>query len=96
METVTKAVSGLGVGAIVGYTTVTVGLCVIGLSAAGPVAGGLFAAKMGAGIAAGSTMAGLQSAAMTGGAYIYGSAVGGVVGSMIPFFSSLTKASSPP
>ena len=36
-----------------------------GLSTAGPVAGGWFAANMGAGVAAGSWMSLLQTAAMT-------------------------------
>lgn len=39
-------------------------LGVVGLTAAGPVAGGLFAASQGAGIAAGSWMAAAQSIAM--------------------------------
>ena len=38
----------------------------LGLSAAGPTAGGLFAAKMGAGVKAGSVMAVTQSVAMGG------------------------------
>jgi hypothetical protein len=83
-----RTAAGLGVGVIVGYAAVTAGFCAIGLSAAGPVAGGLFAAKMGAGLSAGSTMAVLQSAAMSGGVYTYGCIIGGTIGSAIPHFFS--------
>ncbi len=71
---------GTTVGAAVGYGAVVVGFTLIGLSPVGPVAGGWFAANMGAGLAAGSWMATLQSAAMTSAAYYAGGTVGGVIG----------------
>ena len=46
------------IGATLGYYSVPATLYAVGLSAAGPVAGGLFAASQGAGVAAGSVMAG--------------------------------------
>ena len=52
-------------------------LWTVGLTVAGPVAGGLFAANMGAGLTAGGAMATLQSLAMTSFSYIAGAAVGG-------------------
>ena len=45
------------IGATIGYFSVPATLAAVGLSAAGPVAGGLFAASQGAGVAAGSVMA---------------------------------------
>ena len=45
------------IGAAIGYFSVPATLTAVGLSAAGPVAGGLFAAAQGAGVAAGSVMA---------------------------------------
>eukprot|EP01040_Poterioochromonas_malhamensis_P009179 gene9179-9960_t len=71
---------GTAVGAAIGYGAVVVGFTLIGLSPVGPVAGGWFAANMGAGLAAGSWMATLQSAAMTSTAYYAGGTVGGVLG----------------
>jgi hypothetical protein len=67
-------------GGIVGATLVTTAFVAIGLSPIGPIAGGLFAANMGASVAAGSFMALLQSAAMTGTAYGTGAAVGAAAG----------------
>lgn len=69
-------------GAIVGYGAVTLGFLAVGLSPAGPIAGGWFAANMGAGLVAGSWMATLQSAAMTATAYHAGGAVGAVGGAI--------------
>ena len=40
-----------------GYASVGAGFALVGLTPAGPVAGGLFAAAQGAGVAAGSWMA---------------------------------------
>eukprot|EP01040_Poterioochromonas_malhamensis_P017040 gene17040-19494_t len=68
---------GTTVGATVGCGAVAVGLKLTGLSLMGPVAGGWFAANMGAGLAAGSGMATLQSTAMTSAAYCAGGIVGG-------------------
>eukprot|EP00039_Didymoeca_costata_P030546 m.30135 g.30135 ORF g.30135 m.30135 type:complete len:174 (+) comp8174_c0_seq1:558-1079(+) len=51
-------------GAAVGAATPSLFFTMIGLGAAGPVAGGLFAANMGAAVAAGGVMAGLQAAGM--------------------------------
>jgi hypothetical protein len=72
----TNAAIGLAVG-----TVLTVGvLLAIGLTPIGPIAGGLFAGAMGAGIASGSLMAGLQSAVMTGVAYGTGAGIGAATG----------------
>jgi hypothetical protein len=71
---------GTAVGSKVGMLVVSGGFILIGLSPLGPVAGGLFAAIMGAGIAAGSAMATLQALAMTTAAYTTGAAVGGAAG----------------
>ena len=55
------------VGVIVGvYVCIATCLCCVGLSATGPVAGGVFARFQGAGVEAGSLMAGAQSCAMGG------------------------------
>eukprot|EP01031_Cornospumella_fuschlensis_P033497 gene33497-40528_t len=51
-----------------------------GLSYAGPVAGGWFAANMGSGLVAGSSMSVLQSCAMTAGTYTTAAGIGGGVG----------------
>jgi hypothetical protein len=72
-----------GVGAIIGTGAVTLGFLALGLTFAGPIAGGLFAANMGAGLASGSAMAIAQSAAMTGVAYATGAAVGAAAGAGI-------------
>jgi hypothetical protein len=50
------------------------------LSSIGPVAGGIFASNMGAGLTAGSMISIAQSCAMTGAGYIYGGVAGGVAG----------------
>eukprot|EP01040_Poterioochromonas_malhamensis_P009658 gene9658-10487_t len=52
----------------------------LGLSSAGPVAGGLFASYMGSGVVAGSSMAILQSVAMTPVLATGGASVGAVAG----------------
>ena len=57
---------GLGIGGIAGAAVLPTFLLAIGLTPAGPVAGGWFAASQGAGIAAGSWMASWQSMAMFG------------------------------
>lgn len=71
---------GSTVGAAVGLVAVPLAFLAIGLSPIGPIAGGWFAANMGAGLAAGSTMAGLQAAAMTGAGVGTATGVGGAVG----------------
>jgi hypothetical protein len=71
------------VGAKVGALAVATGFVLIGLSPAGPVAAGWFAANSGAGIAAGSAMAMLQSLAMTSIAYTTGAAIGGTAGAAV-------------
>jgi hypothetical protein len=68
------------VGLLAGTALVAGALLLIGLSPLGPVAGGLFATNMGAGVASGSLMAGLQSAAMTGTAYATGAGIGAAAG----------------
>ena len=70
----------VGVGAVGGVAGTALGLYGIGLSALGPVPGGLFAVNMGAGLTAGSIAATLQSAAMTGLAYTYGAISGATIG----------------
>ncbi len=54
------------VGAVGGVAAVAYGAYAVGLSSTGPVAGGLFAANMGAGLAAGSVMSILLSLVMAG------------------------------
>ena len=78
--TVSKAPLMTAGGAAVGSALVLGGFLLIGLSPLGPIAGGLFAANMGAGLASGSIMAVTQAAAMTGGAYATGAAVGAAAG----------------
>ena len=53
-------------GGVVGALAPTAVYSALGLSAAGPVAGGIFAGLQGAGLAGGGLLAGLQAAAMTG------------------------------
>jgi hypothetical protein len=72
-----------GAGAAIGAGVVVGGFAIVGLSATGPIAGGWFAANMGAGLASGSAMSVLQSAAMTGTAYGVGSATGAVGSALI-------------
>ena len=57
---------GLGIGGIAGAAVLPTFLLAIGLTPAGPLAGGWFAASQGAGVAAGSWMASWQSMAMFG------------------------------
>ena len=57
---------GVGIGGIAGAAVLPTFLLAIGLTPAGPVAGGWFAASQGAGVAAGSWMASWQSMAMFG------------------------------
>ncbi len=68
------------VGTIAGAALVCGGFLLLGLTPIGPIAGGIFAANMGAGIASGSLMAMTQAAAMTGTAYATGAAVGAAGG----------------
>ena len=74
------AATGTGVGVVTGLVAVPLVFLALGLTPIGPIAGGWFAANMGAGVAAGSGMAALQSAAMTGAGYGTAAAVGGTVG----------------
>jgi hypothetical protein len=62
------------VGGAVGVVLVGATFLALGLTPIGPVAGGWFAANMGAGLAAGSMMSVVQAAAMTG--TTYGTALG--------------------
>ena len=71
---------GAGIGTGIGVVAVPLFFLAVGLSPIGPIAGGFFAANMGAGLAAGSTMAGLQAAAMTGAGVGTAAAVGGAAG----------------
>lgn len=75
-------VVGAVTGAAAGAGLAVAGLSAIGLGPLGPVAGGLFAANMGAGIAAGSVMATVQSAAMTGAAAYSAAYAGATVGAV--------------
>lgn len=68
------------IGATVGVAVVFTGLAVIGLGPLGPVAGGIFASNMGAGLTAGSAMSVLQSAAMTGTVYGWGAGFAAAAG----------------
>ena len=61
-----KGTVAVGVGVTVGLALPGLVFGALGLSAAGPVAGGWFAGASGAAIAKGSTMAFIQSAAMGG------------------------------
>ena len=61
-----KIGAGLGIGGLAGAAVLPTFLLAIGLTPAGPVAGGWFAASQGAGVAAGSWMASWQSMAMFG------------------------------
>lgn len=76
----TNVALGASLGSVLGAAALGGTLLLIGLSPAGPIAGGLFAANMGAGLAAGSAMSVLQAAAMTGTSYATAAALGGVVG----------------
>jgi hypothetical protein len=71
---------GAGIGTGIGVVAVPLFFLAVGLSPIGPIAGGFFAANMGAGLAAGSTMAGLQAAAMTGAGVGAAAVVGGAAG----------------
>jgi hypothetical protein len=51
-----------------------------GISMSGPIAGGLFASKMGAGLVAGSLLSGIQSVAMSTSTYAVSSSIGAVAG----------------
>eukprot|EP01032_Pedospumella_encystans_P023666 gene23666-26783_t len=86
---------GTSVGAVVGGVVVASAFLVIGLSPIGPIAGGWFAANMGAGLVSGSGMAMLQSAAMTTGAYYTGAGVGGVIGGARGYFAAGDPAQPP-
>jgi hypothetical protein len=71
---------GAGIGTGIGMVAAPLFFLAVGLSPVGPIAGGYFAANMGAGLAAGSTMAGLQAAAMTVAGVTTAAVVGGAAG----------------
>ena len=79
-QIVRKVAAGTVGGAVVGSALVLGGFLLIGLSPLGPIAGGLFAANMGAGLASGSIMAVTQAAAMSGVTYGTAAAVGALGG----------------
>mmetsp|Transcript_3811 Transcript_3811/g.5924 ORF Transcript_3811/g.5924 Transcript_3811/m.5924 type:complete len:184 (+) Transcript_3811:104-655(+) len=81
--TPTEAATSLTTGAVIGSALVLGTFLAIGLSPIGPIAGGLFAANMGAGLASGSAMAIAQSMAMTGTAYGTGAAIGAATGATV-------------
>lgn len=64
------------IGTVGGAILVLGAFAVVGLTPLGPIAGGIFAANMGAGLTAGSLMAVAQSAAMTSTVYATGAALG--------------------
>lgn len=75
-------------GGAVGAAVVAGAMFAVGLSVLGPIAGGWFAANMGAGLTAGSMMSTLQSIAMGTAAYTGGAGVGvgvGGVGAVIAY-----------
>lgn len=74
------ATAGATAGALFGGAAVLGGFVLIGLTPGGPIAGSLFAANMGAGVAAGSYMAMAQATAMSAGAYYTGATAGGAAG----------------
>mmetsp|Transcript_19976 Transcript_19976/g.28697 ORF Transcript_19976/g.28697 Transcript_19976/m.28697 type:complete len:121 (-) Transcript_19976:165-527(-) len=73
------------VGAALGSAAVLGGFAAVGLSPVGPIAGGFFAANMGAGLTSGGVMAVAQSLAMTGKAYAVGATVGAVTGAAVGY-----------
>ncbi len=81
-EIFSKAAIGAGSGAVVGGAIVASAFLVTGLTPAGPIAGGLFASSMGAGLSSGSGLASLQAASMTSTAYLTGAGVGSVLGGL--------------
>lgn len=78
--TISGTSTAIAVGAAIGSAVVLGTFLAIGLSPIGPIAGGLFAANMGAAVSAGSWMAVAQSAAMTGTAYATGAGIGAATG----------------
>ena len=75
--TATGALTLVGVGAVGGAAVIAGAFIGIGLMPfMGPIAGGAFAANMGAAVAAGSTMAVAQSAAMTASTFATAAALG--------------------
>ncbi len=81
--TVTDSAVDIAGGALIGGAVVVGAVILIGLTPVGPVAGGLFAANMGAGLTAGSMRAGLQSAVMTGSILGYGTGFGAAAGASL-------------
>jgi hypothetical protein len=71
-----------GVGAVAGPLLLTAGFYAVGLSTAGPIAGGWFASNMGAGLVAGGVMSSVQSAAMTTATYTTAAWIGLGTGSV--------------
>jgi hypothetical protein len=95
LQNLTTTAVGATVGGAAGYVggglAVTGVFYAVGLSTLGPVAGGLFAANMGAGVAAGSMMAVAQSMAMTTGTYVTGGVVGAVAGTGVGGYLGATN-----
>ncbi len=90
-ETVKNVGIGATVGAAIGGVLVAGAFLAVGLTFGGPIAGGWFAANMGAGLVSGSGMAMLQSAAMTTGTYCAGAGVVGVAGGAIGYAATGKK-----
>ena len=74
------------------YAAILGGLTLVGLGVAGPVAGGMFAAAQGAGVAGGSFMALVQSFAMGGTAF--GTAGAATSAAGICFANAVRKCSN--
>jgi hypothetical protein len=72
----------IGGGAALGICALAGAFAFVGLTAAGPVAGGIFAVNMGPALAAGSVMSVAQSAAATGVGYGVMAGVGAVGGAL--------------
>ncbi|RYH24774.1 hypothetical protein EON65_16250 [archaeon] len=89
--TITNSVTGFALGGAAGTALAVGALLALGLSPLGPIAGGWFAANMGAGLAAGSTMAMLQSTAMSAITYTTAAATGAAVGTTIASSQCLSK-----
>ena len=80
---INEYVQKVGVGAAIGAVAGTATLAAVGLGVAGPIAGGLFAGKMGAGLVSGGYMAMLQSSAMTGAFVATTTKSGAIVGAVV-------------
>jgi hypothetical protein len=83
-EEVAKSASvGVVIGGSLGVVAIGGAFLVIGLTPIGPIAGGLFAANMGAGLAAGSMISVILSAAMVGTTCAAAAGVGSVAGTAV-------------